>query len=433
MLAFTQSRQDGESKFNLMAQNHAHINYMAQQQKELLEQQAATIQAGTDMVLAAQKTMLETMESKQKENQRENDSRVRELMEKLAEMEMTLTKEKIRCLEFEAALTIERQNKRRAIDSPEDARGGKTRFTAGPTKHVDPNSTPGRNSSNSVATTQRVCPITGNSYTVLPTVSASGLLSVSRKFSPPLLSSARSRDRKPPQEMIDAMMAPPPIPSSQQIQPAIQPFQPVILPYQPVVQQASQQPVHPRFNRPTKYSRTIITVQGYHRTEEHINQSVGAWKKKLQDQGRYLPESGTLSEETRASNLRQLSSALKSHFTWWASYQNEGVHEDRHRMFKFLQATFNIPKRYENPDHWYPNQQKNALHCIDYRCVSVWWYYDQAMRDIPGFQHNETRSTTRTNQQPKQPRWASHKIKFNDHSIRLYKKTLPKRQQFNDS
>ena len=27
------------------------------------------------------------------------------------------------------------------------------------------------------------------------------------------------------------------------------------------------------------------------------------------------------------------------------------------------------------------------------------------MRDIPGFQHNETRSTTRTNQRHKQPRW----------------------------
>ncbi len=112
MLAFTQSRQDGESEFNLMAQNHAHINYMAQQQKELLEQQAATIQTGTDMVLAAQKRMLETMETKQKESQRENDSRVKELMEKLTAMEMALAMEKIKCLEFEAALVIERQNKR---------------------------------------------------------------------------------------------------------------------------------------------------------------------------------------------------------------------------------------------------------------------------------------------------------------------------------
>jgi hypothetical protein len=155
--------------------------------------------------------------------------------------------------------------------------------------------------------------------------------------------STRSPGRKPPQATIDAMTAPPPMPSSQRVQPANQPFQPAI--QQPVV--------HPRFNRPTKYPRTIITVQGYGRTEDHINQSVGAWKKKLQDQGRYLPESETLDDRTRESYLRQLSSALKNHFAWWASFQNEGIHEDKHGMFKLLQATFNIPKRYENPDHWY--------------------------------------------------------------------------------
>jgi hypothetical protein len=175
------------------------------------------------MVLSAQKKILETMETKQKEDQRENDSRVKELMEKLTAVEMALTMERIRCLEFEAALTIERQNKRRAIDSPEDARGKKTRST-GPAQHVDHNSTPAINSLNPAATAlrvpaQRVCPITGNRYNVLPTMSASGL-PVSRKFNPPLIMSTRSKDRKPPQEMIDAMMAPPPIPSSQQIQPA---------------------------------------------------------------------------------------------------------------------------------------------------------------------------------------------------------------------
>ncbi len=124
LLAFTQSRQDGESQLNLMAQNHAHISLMAQQQKELLEQQAATIQAGTDKVRAAQNAMLKAMESKQKENQKENDFRVRELMDRLAEVEMALKREKMK---FEAALMIERQNKRRAIDSPEEARGGKAR------------------------------------------------------------------------------------------------------------------------------------------------------------------------------------------------------------------------------------------------------------------------------------------------------------------
>jgi hypothetical protein len=391
MLAFTQCRQDVESQFNIMAQSHANINYMAQQQKELLEQQAATIQAGTDMVLAAQKRMLEAMEARQKESLKQNDSRVRELMARLTQMEVALATEKIKCLEFEAALAIERQNKRRASSSPENSRGGKARST-GPEQHEDLNSTPAIpqiNSSSSVATAPRMCPITGNRYTVIPTMSAAGL-PVSRKFSPPLI-------RKPPQEMIDAMTAPPPIPSSQRVQPTDQPFQPV-----------NQQPViyaHPRLNRPTKYPSSIIRVQGYQRTVDHINQSVGAWKKTLQDQRRYIPEEGRLSEETCESYLRQLSSALKNHHTGWASYQNEGIHEDYHGMFKHLQATFNIPKHYQNPDLWYANQQRSALHCLGNRCVSVWWYYDQLMRDIPGFQHNDTPSTTRTNQRRNQPRW----------------------------
>jgi hypothetical protein len=48
-------------------------------------------------------------------------------MNRLAEVEMALKREKIKSLEFEAALVIERQNKRRAIDSPEEARGEKAR------------------------------------------------------------------------------------------------------------------------------------------------------------------------------------------------------------------------------------------------------------------------------------------------------------------
>jgi hypothetical protein len=132
---------------------------------------------------------------------------------------------------------------------------------------------------------------------------------------------------------------------------------------------------------------------------------VGAWKKALQARGSYLPESKALNGDMHESYLKQLFLALRNHFTWWCSHQNEGIHEDKHaQFFKFLQATFNIPKRYENPNHWLPNQQKDANHCLDYRCVSVWWYYDQAMRDIPGFQDNSTKKrkstvvgTTRTN------------------------------------
>ncbi len=157
---------------------------MVQQQKELQEQQAATTQAGTEKVLAAQKAMLEVMESKQKENQKENNSRVRELMERLAEVEMALRREKVKSLEFEAALAIERQNKRRADNVPEETLGGKARST-GPSQHRDANTTPGLDAMMAAVTAQRVWSLTGN---VLRgnVLSASGL-PISRKFNPPLL------------------------------------------------------------------------------------------------------------------------------------------------------------------------------------------------------------------------------------------------------
>ncbi len=56
---------------------------MAQQQKELLERQAAAIQEGTDKFLAAQNEMIEHLRTKQ----REDDSRVMLLMTKLGELE----------------------------------------------------------------------------------------------------------------------------------------------------------------------------------------------------------------------------------------------------------------------------------------------------------------------------------------------------------
>jgi hypothetical protein len=72
MLAFTQNQLDGNNQLNIMTQNQMHISMMAQQQKELLERQAAAIQEGTDKVLAAQQEMIEHLRTKQKEN----DSRV---------------------------------------------------------------------------------------------------------------------------------------------------------------------------------------------------------------------------------------------------------------------------------------------------------------------------------------------------------------------
>jgi hypothetical protein len=208
--------------------------------------------------------------------------------------------------------------------------------------------------------------------------------------------------------MIDAMTAPAPITAIRQYhsapqlnQPAMQQLQPTVQPNQPALQQhhASIQPNQPanqlpqpevqqhhaRFNRPTVYSKTIVRVQGFQRTEEQVNRSVGTWKKTLQDEGRYLSESETLDEGQRESYLKQLSSALRNHFTWWVSYVSEGLHEDRHTQFKWLQAAFNTPKYYESPERWLQNHLRDAKHCLTHRCVSIWWYYDQAMRDIPGF------------------------------------------------
>ncbi len=215
-----------------------------------------------------------------------------------------MRREKIKGLEFERDLAMERlKNKRRADSAPEEAPGGKSRST-GPTQCTDPISTPGLDAMMAAVTAPRPCPLTGNA------LSASGL-PVSKKFNPkafnpPLLQSVRSKDRKPPPQMVDAMTAPAPIsairqyhsaiqpnqPDMQQLQPTLQPnqlalqqhhaaiqssqpaiqlpqpevqqFQPAILPHQPVVRQGQPavQQHHARFNRPTEYSKTIVRVQG---------------------------------------------------------------------------------------------------------------------------------------------------------------------------
>ena len=100
MLAFTQNQLDGNNQLNIMTQNQMHISMMAQQQKELMERQAAAIQEGTDKVLAAQNEVIEHLRTKQKED----DSRVMLLMTKLGELKTALKQKNIRCLEFEKNL-----------------------------------------------------------------------------------------------------------------------------------------------------------------------------------------------------------------------------------------------------------------------------------------------------------------------------------------
>ncbi len=168
-------------------------------------------------------------------------------------------------------LLQERQNKRRAMNSPEETPDGRrARTTAhslimGLSRKETAPSSP-----------------TGN------VMSSSGL-PISRKFNPPLLSSVRSKDRQPSQEIIDAMMQPAPMPVAQHIQPVtlhiqpvaqhiqpvalhIQPvaqhIQPVVQHIQPIAQQAqpaiqqtqqAQPQLHTlHFNRPSEYPRNIV-------------------------------------------------------------------------------------------------------------------------------------------------------------------------------
>ncbi len=53
------------------------------------------------------------------------------LMTKLGELETALKHERIRCLEFEKGLLQERQNKRRAMNSPEEAPDGRRARSTG--------------------------------------------------------------------------------------------------------------------------------------------------------------------------------------------------------------------------------------------------------------------------------------------------------------
>ncbi len=108
-----------------------------------------------------------------------------------------------------------------------------------------------------------------------------------------------------------------------------------------------------------------------------------------------------------------------NHLVWWNNYLSESIHEDRHPRFQYLQATFNIPKQYENPVEWLPRHLRDPEHCLTHRCVSVWWYHDQAMRDIPGFGENKKSTsagmnTNQHNNQPNlQPPWV---IQHNQHN-----------------
>jgi hypothetical protein len=271
MLAFTQNQHEGNNQYNIMAQSQLHINIMAQQQKELLGKQAAAIQEGTDKVLAAQNALILGMQTKLKED----NSRVKELLARLTDLELALKVEKIKSMEFQRNLLVERQHKRRALHSPEEAPGERKVRTMGHSLFTNPpstviNSTPSDDNASSAkdstrndsthklfntslsSAPPRICQITGHSTAELsnmssssayipytsritgPPMSASGL-PISKKFN--LISSVRSIDRQPSQHMIDARSQPPPIPAIQQIQPAAQQTQPTLQQMPPAIRQ----------------------------------------------------------------------------------------------------------------------------------------------------------------------------------------------------
>jgi hypothetical protein len=64
------------------------------------------------------------------------------------------------------------------------------------------------------------------------------------------------------------------------------------------------------------------------------------------------------------------------------------VHEDGQAAYKLLQVGYKVPQKYQKPHEWMQGHIKVARHCLLHRCVSVWWYYDQIVRDTPGFVNN---------------------------------------------
>jgi hypothetical protein len=50
-----------------------------------------------------------------------------------------------------------------------------------------------------------------------------------------------------------------------------------------------------------------------------------------------------------------------------------------------MQNIYRISSVYQDPNEWLQNHLARPDHCQHFRCVSIWWYYDQLVRDTPGF------------------------------------------------
>jgi hypothetical protein len=147
-----------------------------------------------------------------------------------------------------------------------------------------------------------------------------------------------------------------------------------------------------RFNRPavSSYPHTILRTMMVGLSEPNIDLSVGCWKELLQQERTYMPESTTWPWKPgkHEKNVQMLRGAMKLHLTQWFGKNSVGVQEDGQAQYKLLQVEYNVPQRYQAPQDWLQGHLKDPRHCFHHRCVSVWWYYDQIVRDTPGFVNN---------------------------------------------
>ena len=145
------------------------------------------------------------------------------------------------------------------------------------------------------------------------------------------------------------------------------------------------------FGRPptSAYPISIIATQRFNRTEQQVDLSVGHWKQALQKQALYIPELPPR-RDSHESNIKRLRAAMKNHTRGWSRWarKDEGIHHDKHSMYEQMQNIYRIPSIYQEPIVWLQNHLEHPDHCQHFRCVSVWWYYDQLVRDTPGFIHN---------------------------------------------
>jgi hypothetical protein len=148
-----------------------------------------------------------------------------------------------------------------------------------------------------------------------------------------------------------------------------------------------------QFGRPptAAYPTSIIATQRFNRTEQQVDLSVvvGHWKQALQKQGLYVPEFPPR-RDSHESNIKRLRAAMKDHTHAWTKWsrRDEGIHHDRHVTYERMQNIYRIPSVYQDPNEWLENHLARPDHCQHFRCVSIWWYYDQLVRDTPGFVHN---------------------------------------------